>query len=88
MIEVAKVLRARMGAAAAKVAVRELPNAVVRMAALANPAMKGVLPFLGLNMNATSDKAVRLLGWAPRPAEDAIVATAESLIALGLLAGA
>jgi dihydroflavonol-4-reductase len=37
-------------------------------------------------MNATSEKPERLLGWALRPAEDAIVATAESLITLGLLA--
>ncbi|MBS0360983.1 MAG: NAD-dependent epimerase/dehydratase family protein, partial [Proteobacteria bacterium] len=85
MIEVARVLKARMGAAAAKVPTRELPNAVVRMAAVANPAMKGVLPFLGLKMDATSAKAIRLLGWAPRPAEEAIVATAESLVRLGLV---
>jgi len=36
-------------------------------------------------MNATSEKAIRLLGWAPRSSEEAIVATAESLIRLGLL---
>jgi dihydroflavonol-4-reductase len=36
-------------------------------------------------MNASGDKAKRLLGWAPRSREDAIVATAESLIKLGLV---
>jgi dihydroflavonol-4-reductase len=36
-------------------------------------------------MNATSAKARRLLGWNPRPAEEAIVATAESLVRLKLL---
>lgn len=49
--------------------------------------MKGAIPLLGLNMNATSAKAIRLLGWTPRPREEAIVATAESLIRLGLLHG-
>jgi hypothetical protein len=53
--------------------------------ALKNPTMRGAVPLLGLNLNATSEKAIRLLGWAPRPREDAIVATAASLIRLGLL---
>jgi len=38
-----------------------------------------------VNMNATSEKARRLLGWNPRSAEEAIVATAESLVRLQLL---
>jgi dihydroflavonol-4-reductase len=80
------VLKRRMGAAAAKVATREIPNTVVRLGASAgNPALKALVPFLGLTMNATSEKAIRLLGWSPRSAEEAIVASAESLIALGLV---
>lgn len=85
MIEVAKVLRERMGAAASKVPTRVLPNWLIRIGALKDPTMRGAVPLLGLNLNATSEKAIRLLGWAPRPREDAIVATAESLIRLGLL---
>jgi dihydroflavonol-4-reductase len=86
MREVAAVLKRRMGAAAAKVATREIPNTVVRLGASAgNPALKALVPFLGLTMNATSEKAIRLLGWSPRSAEEAIVASAESLIALGLV---
>jgi nucleoside-diphosphate-sugar epimerase len=85
MIDVARVLRQRMGAAAGKVPTRELPNWLVRLITTRNPVMRGAIPLLGLNMNATSAKAIRLLDWAPRPREDAIVATAESLIRLGLL---
>jgi nucleoside-diphosphate-sugar epimerase len=85
LIEVANVLRRRMSDAASKVTTRVLPNWVVRLGALADPAMRGAVPLLGRNMNATSEKAKRLLGWTPRPAEDAIVATAESLIRFGLL---
>jgi len=48
--------------------------------------MRGIATLLGRNMNATSEKASRLLGWSPRSSEEAIVATAESLIRLGLLA--
>jgi dihydroflavonol-4-reductase len=86
--EVAQVLKQRMGAAARKVNTRVIPNWVVRLGALKDPAMRGSVPLLGRNMNATSEKARRLLGWTPRPREDAIAATADSLIRLGLVAGA
>lgn len=88
LIDVANVLRERMGADAAKVTTRVLPNWLVRLAALRNPALKGILSMLGVNMNATSEKARRLLGWAPRSREDAIVATAESLLRLDLIKAA
>lgn len=87
LVDVAKVLRAKMGTAARKVSTRVLPNAVVRLAALTNPAMKGMVPLLSVNLNATGEKAKRLLGWIPRSSEEAIVATAESLVRLGLLEG-
>jgi len=85
MAEVAKVLKARLGPLADKVSTRVLPNWVVRLGALKDPALRGAVPLLGLNLNATSAKAIRLLGWSPRPREEAIVATAESLNRLGLL---
>ena len=85
MLEIAKVLKARMGAAARKVPTRQLPDWLVRLAVLRDPAVKLILPELGKRKNATSEKATRLLGWAPRSNEEAIVATAESLARLGLL---
>ena len=89
MREVAAILRRRLGPAAAKVPTKEIPNTVVRLGAAAgNPALKALVPFLGVTMNATSEKAIRLLGWKPRSAEDSIVAAAESLLRLGLIEGA
>lgn len=85
MRDVADVLRRRLGAAAHKVPTREIPSTLVRLGAVSNPALQALVPFLGVNMNATSAKAIRLLGWAPRSAEESIVASAESLIALGLV---
>lgn len=85
MIDVAKILRRRMGDAASKVPTREIPNWVVRLLALTNPALKPIVPLLDINMNASSEKAKRMLGWQPRSTEDAITATAESLVRLGLL---
>jgi len=58
---------------------------MVRLVAIKDPAVKQLLPELGKKKNASNEKAKRLLGWAPRSNEEAIVATAESLIRLGLL---
>jgi dihydroflavonol-4-reductase len=85
LVEIAKVLRRRMGAVAGKVSTRVLPSWFVRLLARRNPAMGGIVPLLGLNLNATSEKARRVLGWAPRSSEEAIVAAAESLVRLGLV---
>jgi dihydroflavonol-4-reductase len=57
----------------------------VRLAALADPSIRQIVGELGKRRNATSEKATRLLGWAPHSREDALVATAESLLRLGLL---
>jgi nucleoside-diphosphate-sugar epimerase len=85
IVDIAKMLKSRMGAAARRVPTRQLPNWVVRLASLRDPAVKQILPELGKRRNATNEKARRVLGWAPRSNEDAIVATAESLLRLGLL---
>jgi nucleoside-diphosphate-sugar epimerase len=66
---------------------RQLPNWMVRLVALRDPAARYILPELGKYKNGTSAKARRLLGWTPRPSEDALVATAESLLQLGLVKG-
>ena len=88
MLDIAKILKAHMGKAAKRVPMRQLPNWLVRVAALRDPAIKLITPELGKKKNATGAKARRLLGWAPRSNDEAIVATAESLVRLGLLKGA
>jgi len=85
--QIAKVLKARMGAAAKRVPTTELPNWLVRIAAMNDEAVKQILPELGKMKNASNAKAKRVLGWAPRSNEDALVATAESMMKLGLLKG-
>ena len=83
--EIARVLKSRMGLAAARVPVRELPDWVVRLASLIDPTVTQILPELGKRKNASAEKARRVLGWTPRSSADALVATAESLVQLGLL---
>jgi nucleoside-diphosphate-sugar epimerase len=83
--EIAQTLKAHLGAAARRVPTRELPNLLVRLASLRDPSVKQILPELGKTKNATNAKARRILGWAPRSNEESILATAESLIKLGLV---
>jgi len=85
ILDIAQVLKRRLGDAGRRIATRELPNWLVRIAALVSPAARQVVPELGKLKSATNDKAKRILGWSPRSNEDAIVATADSLIKLGIL---
>lgn len=85
MIEVARVLRARLGDRARRVPTRELPDWLVRLVAKFDRATLTLLPLLGKARHATSAKAERVLGFRPRSREDALVATAESLLAHGLV---
>jgi dihydroflavonol-4-reductase len=82
ILEIGQVLRSQLGAAAAKVPSRELPDWLVRIVALRDPAVKQTLPELGKKKSSSNAKARRLLDWAPRPNAEAIVATGESLIRL------
>jgi nucleoside-diphosphate-sugar epimerase len=83
--DIAKVLKNRMGEAGKKVPTRQLPNWLVRLAALRDPVVKQVLPELGKLKNGSNEKAKRLLGWTPRSSEEAIISAAESLLDLNLL---
>jgi nucleoside-diphosphate-sugar epimerase len=85
ILDIAAMIKRRVGPAAKRVPTRELPDWLVRLAAWKDPAVKQILPELGKRKNATSQKAQSMLGWAPRSVEDAVTATAQSLVELGLL---
>jgi nucleoside-diphosphate-sugar epimerase len=85
MLEIAQILKKGMGVAAKRVPTRELPNWMIRLASLRDPAIKLIIPELGKKKNASNEKAKRVLGWSPRSREEAILATAESMVRLGLL---
>ncbi|GAB3035781.1 aldehyde reductase [Parafrigoribacterium mesophilum] len=83
--EMARVLKSRLGAAADRVPTRVLPNWLVRLAARFDPSLSDVAHRLGHSMNASNEKARRVLDWKPRSPEDSLVATATSLIDLNLV---
>ena len=85
MIDVARLLKRRLGDQARKVPARQLPDWMVRMVALFDKPARQIVPELGKVKNATHAKATRLLDWRPRSNEEALVATAESLIRLKII---
>ena len=62
-----------------------LSDWMVRLASLFDSSVAPFVPELGKFKKATNEKARRVLGWAPRSNEDSIIATAQSLVRLGLL---
>jgi nucleoside-diphosphate-sugar epimerase len=78
-------LRERMGKAARRCPTISLPDILLKVMALFDPAIALVVPRLGEVHNSSIEKAKNLLGWEPRSNVDAVVATAESLIKLGII---
>ncbi|MGZ6039626.1 MAG: NAD-dependent epimerase/dehydratase family protein [Phenylobacterium sp.] len=85
MGDLADLLRARLGAGAAKVPIRKVPDFVIRLAGLFDKDLGSVTSSLGLKHDYTSEKAQRILGWKPRPMEETILDCANSLIAQGVV---
>lgn len=79
--EVAQALRARLGARAAKVPTMPLPDWAARfLAAGFSTRMRELLPLLGRTQKFSSEKARRVLGFAPRPAADTVADCGASLV--------
>lgn len=85
MKEISMALRERMGTKAKKCPTRGIPNIVMRLLGLFDPAIAMVVPHLSQSFAASNEKATSLLGWTPRSNVEAVVATGESLVTLGLV---
>jgi dihydroflavonol-4-reductase len=83
--DLALLLREHLGADARHVPTRVLPRWLVRVGALVNSELRAVVPQLRRAQGASHEKATRMLRWNPRSTEDAILASARSLVDLGLV---
>ena len=83
--EIADLLRSELGPQAHKVTTRNVPDWLVRVAALFNPLAKAVVGELGNVRHQDASHAKALLGWATRPVEQSILDSARSLLALGIV---
>ena len=59
---------------------RQLPDLLVRFAALFDPSLRAITVSLGRRNRHSAAKAERVLGWKPRPAAETVVDCARSLI--------
>jgi nucleoside-diphosphate-sugar epimerase len=82
--EIAVLLKAGLGDAGKLISTKKLADWKVRLAAHFDPVAKNIAPMLGRYREASNQKAKDMLGWHPRSNEDAIMATAESLLRFNL----
>ncbi|WP_261810625.1 SDR family oxidoreductase [Levilactobacillus humaensis] len=85
MLDVANVLREAFPQFAGRLPTRTIPNLAIKAAALVRSDLKMLASLVGKYAGTSDAKAVRFLGWHPRSAATAIVATAQSMIDLGLV---
>lgn len=79
--DMAATLKQGLGTEARRVSTRTIPDWVVRLAARFDDNARLAIPMLGRPHRATSAKAEKLLGWIPRPKEEAVLAAGRSILA-------
>lgn len=85
MKQIGAILKEHLGDAASRVPTRSIPNTVVRIAAVFSAEFRPVAADLNYIKKISNDKARRMLGWQPRSSQDAIIASADSMIAKSLV---
>lgn len=85
LVDIVRAINAGLGPKASKVPSRQLPDFLVRLVALVDKTARLSLPDLGRPVPVDSSRTRRELGMDFIRAEEAAVASAESLVALGLV---
>ncbi len=78
-------IKARLGEKARKVPVRELPNIVVKLIGIFDPAARGIVPELGRIMQVDNSRTRTALGMTFIPVSESAPAMAQSLVDNGLV---
>ncbi len=85
MPEMTLILRQELGTAANRVPKMVLPAFVIRLMAMFDPAMKSLIPDIGVKGNADTAYVTDLTGVKFRPSREAVIAAGESLVKLGIV---
>jgi dihydroflavonol-4-reductase len=80
MSEVAEILHDGLGADAAKVTTRRVPDLLVRAMGIFDPGIRSIVGQLGRDQSYSSEKAKSRLEWSPRPVEETVLDCGRSLV--------
>jgi dihydroflavonol-4-reductase len=83
-IDMMRPIKAKLGNAARKVPGRELPNFMIRLIGIFDPAARGIVPELGHFMTMDNSHTRKALGMEFIPVSESAPAMAQSLVDLGL----
>lgn len=79
MVELGRILKEGMGARGARATTRQLPDFIVKLLLPFMPQLRTLAPLIGRKFGVSSEKARRVLGFAPRPVAETITDCAKSL---------
>ena len=79
MVDIAGTLRANLGDRGSRVPTRGLPNLVVKLLLPFQPDLRTLAPLIGRKFELSTEKARRVLDFAPRPAASTLIECAQSL---------
>ncbi|APX71442.1 aldehyde reductase [Companilactobacillus allii] len=85
MLDVANILREEFPKYANKLPKKTIPNIAVKTAAMGNQQLKMIASLVGEYAETSNKKADTILDWHPRSSRVAIIATAQSMIDLGIV---
>lgn len=85
MKDMAQLLRRNLGDKAKNVPTRVVPDFVIKIVGLWDPAVRLVAPELSKIKNCSNEKAKSVLGWKPRSVQDSIIDCGDSLYKFGLV---
>ena len=83
--DIALLVKPHLGPYGKRIPTGKIPDWIIRALATVVPAARQIATELGSIKRASSAKAMRVLDWTPRSKEEAILATADSLVRLGLV---
>lgn len=85
MIDVANVLKNAFPEYAQNIPTKTIPNFLVKLTAIFNPKLRMLASIVGVYAETSDEKAKLMLGWHHRTAKEAIEATGQSMIDLGIV---
>lgn len=83
-VDMMRPIKAKLGAKAKKVPTFELPNFLIRLIAIFDPAARSIVPELGYFVPVDNSRTRTALGMDFKPVEESAPAMAQSLVDLGL----